>query len=157
METTSETESTHAPEVDSILEGPREIELEDGGTLIVRPFTFGSLALAKKMNLTLFTGEGDEETEEGTEEPDAELTDDMMFQLAAFFWMQSQPVAEVLGAVRKDEWQDRVEEFAFLLPIHEMGNLMSEVNRISNMAADAAVDVIPQDSDSDLDKGSPGN
>lgn len=140
-------------QLDSLIEGPREIKLNSGKTITIRPFTFGSFGLCKKLGLTIFGGGEEAETESG--EPEY-LDEHVMDQLGTFFWMQSQPVNEVLGAVRNGTWKERAEEFEFDLPIHAMKDLMSEINRISRMAQDAAVDVAPKD-DGDSDKGAPGN
>lgn len=143
-------------QLDSVIEGPKEIELTDGNKVTLRPFTFGSLTLCKKLGLTMFSGEGDDEDDEspdldGVEDQDEDLDDESLFQMQTFFWMQTQPVNEVLGAVRSENWKDRVEEFGFVLPVHEMGSMMKEINRISKMTADAAVDIIPKD-DEEEDK-----
>lgn len=134
-------------QIEALLEGPREITLTNGKTITLRPFTFGSLGLCKKMGLTMFSG---------SEEDEALNEDESMQQLQAFFWMQSQPVNDVLGAIRQGTWQDAVEEFGFVLPLHEMQTLMAEMNRISGMVREAAVDVLPK-GDDDTDKDAPGN
>lgn len=145
-------------QLDALIDGPREIKLNSGKSITIRPFTFGSFGLSKKLGLTMFVGEDERFDENGqpVEDPARDLDDDTIWQLQAFFWMQSQPVNEVLGAVRNGSWRDRVEEFGFDLPLHVMHDLMAEMNRINKMAAEAAVDVVPRD-DSDADSGAPGN
>lgn len=140
-------------QLDSLIEGPREIKLNSGKTITIRPFTFGSFGLCKKLGLTMFGGSEDEPEID----PSDDLDEDMMWQLQVFFWMQSQPVNDVLGAVRSGSWKEAVETFGFDLPIHTMKDLMGEMNRISRMAQDAAVDVAPKDDSGDGDKGAPGN
>ena len=147
-------------QLDSLTEGPREIKLNSGKSITIRPFTFGSFGLCKKLGLTMFGGGDEDEFDAdgnviGKGEDD--LTDDVMDQLQAFFWMQSQPIHDVLGAVRDGSWKDKVEEFVFDLPIHAMKELMSEMNRISAMATEAAVDVAPKMDSGESDKGAPGN
>lgn len=131
-------------QIDSIVEGPSQIELVDGSSITIRPFTFGSLTLAQKIGLTIFTGE--EEVPEDEQNEDS-LDLRMLEQLKAFFWMQSKPIPEVLKAVREGTWQDAVEEFGMYLPMHKMHEMMQEVNRISSMTAEAAVDVLPKGDD----------
>lgn len=138
-------------QLDSLLEGPRILKLNSGKEISIRPFTFGSFGLCKKLGLKMFSGDQDVEDPD----PDAELDDDTMWQLQVFFWMQSQPVNEVLGAVRNNTWKERAEDFGFDLPIHIMRDLMSEVNRISSMAQEAAVDVLPKGDDGE--ESAPGN
>lgn len=146
-------------QLDSLIEGPREIRLNNGKSITIRPFTFGSFGLCKKLGLTMFGGGTDDEEldEDGNPILPKELDDDATFQLQVFFWMQSQPVNEVLGAVRNGTWKDRVEEFGFDLPIHVMKDLMAEMNRISKMAQEAAVDISPKGDEENPDSGAPGN
>ena len=149
-------------QLESLLERPREIELLDGYKITLRPFTFGSVALAKRLGLEMFSGESDdeEETKEKVEEDlkaleneieEEEISDEVMQELATFFWMQSQPVPEVLSAVRDGSWELKAEEFAHYIPIHKIAELLGETNRISQMASLAAVDVAPRDGTSDED------
>ena len=148
-------------QINSLIEGPREIHLNSGQSITIRPFTFGSFGLCKKLGLTMFGGGAEDEFDDSgniVEKPESdELSDDVMWQLQVFFWMQSQPIADVLAAVRKDTWRERVEEFGFDLPIHTMKDLMGEMNRISAMAQEAAVDVAPKSDSGESDKGAPGN
>lgn len=122
----------------------------DGETTIagitLRPFTFGSMTLCRKLGLTIFTGDKDNELNDT----------DQLDQLCTFFWMQSNPVKEVLASVRDESWKEKVEDFSHQIPMHEMGKLMDEITRISNLAQEAAVDVIPKDSDA-AEEGEPGN
>lgn len=131
--------------VDPVLEGPKDMVLANGEKITLRPFTFGSLTLAHKLGLTIFTGEGEEP------DPDSDVDDEMLGQLQTFIWMQSQPIDDVLHHVRYGDWEDAVLEFSFNLPLHEAQTLFSEIQRISDLAGEAAVDVLPKDSDSDDD------
>ena len=143
-----ESDRGRSMQVDAVLEAPKTVVLEDGEELTLRPFTFGSLTLAHKLGLTLFTGEGDDLAKE---DGDAGVDNELMRQLQTFLWMQSQPVDDVLHAVQKNEWKDRVLAFSFKLPLHEASSLFAEVNRISTLAAESAVDVIPKDAPGDDD------
>ena len=106
----------------------------------LRPFTFGTAKLAKKMGLTMFTGEDDDLSEE-----------EMLDQLAAFVWMQSQPVDEVVDAVRSGQHEYFIDIFAMDLPISSAADFMEEINSVHGMVAEAAVDVESQPSDTDKD------
>jgi len=114
--------------------------------------------LCKKLGLTMFTGEAEDTGDDGDDADDGEgaLDDSMVQQLQTFFWMQSTPVPELLKSVRDGSWELEVEEFGLFLPVHEMETLMSEVNRISAMAAAVSVDVEPQGSGTD-NSDVPGN
>jgi hypothetical protein len=139
-------------QLESLLEVPRELKLTDGSTVTIRPFTFGSFGLCKKLGLTMFSGEMEAE-EDGTSRMDNSAAVD---QIGTFFWMQSQPVNEVLAAVRAGTWEDAALEFEMKLPISAMDELMKEIERTSGMVREAAVDVLPK-GDDDGDKDAPGN
>ena len=98
----------------------------------IRPFTFGSLTLCRKLGLTLFTDEGsaDDISEEET-----------MRQLAVFFWFQSQPVNLVLATVRADKVTEVVDEFEFDIDIHAMPALLRRIKNLSTLASEAAVEL----------------
>jgi len=131
-------ERAHAAS-EAMIDGPREI-----AGYVLRPFAFGSTRLARKMGLTMFY------------DRNAKLSDeDTMDQLAAFFWMQSEDVDVVLKAVNSGTWPDIVERFSLTLPLHHVGEMLAEVNRISELAIAAAVDVEPRPGSSDSD--APGN
>jgi len=98
----------------------------------LRPFTFGSFTLCRKLNLTLFTKDG------ATEELDE---DETMRQLAAFFWIQSQPVKDVLDAVRAGTAELSIEDFQFEIPVHALPAIMRRVTALSQLAAAAAVEI----------------
>jgi hypothetical protein len=139
-------------QIEGLLEGPREITLTDGSTITIRPFTFGSFGLCKKLGLTMVSGEGEVE-EDGEPRYD---THSSLDQISTFFWMQSQPVNEVLAAVRANKWEDAALDFSMKLPMDAMDGLMAEINRISGNVREAAVDVLPK-GDDDGDKDAPGN
>ena len=139
-------------QIESLLEVSRELKLTDGTTVTIRPFTFGSFGLCKKLGLTMFSGDG-EVGEDGVPRTDNSAA---VEQLGTFFWMQSQPVNEVLAAVRGGTWEDAALEFEMKLPISAMEELMSEIERTSGMVREAAVDVLPKDDDGS-EKDAPGN
>lgn len=113
----------------------------------LRPFTFGSLTLCRRLKLSLFTDEGASD----------ELSEaDTMNQLAAFFWIQSQPVPEVLKAVRDGSANEAIEAFEFDIPIHALPDLMRRINELSELAGAAAVEV-EQKPDSKSDTKEPPN
>lgn len=113
----------------------------------LRPFTFGSFTLCRKLRLTLFTKEGaaDEMTEEET-----------MRQLAAFFWLQSQPVDAVLSAVRLGDADARIDEFEFNIPIHDLPKIMRRIDELTKRASAAAVELAEKPGSNSGDQP-PGN
>lgn len=110
----------------------------------LRPFTFGSLAICRKLGLTLFTKENAKLSEEET-----------IRQLSAFFWVQSSPVKEMLSAVRSDTAWEAIEEFEFSVPLHALPALLRRISEISRLAAAAAVEVVERPGSDDKD--APGN
>lgn len=98
----------------------------------LRPFTFGSFTLCRRLGLTLFTQEG------AADELDE---DEVMKQLAAFFWIQSQPVEQVLSAVRGGTAELSIEAFQFDIPVHALPAIMRRVNELSKLASEAAVEI----------------
>lgn len=134
----------------------REAHLTDGflgeGTVKIaghelRPFTFGSFTLCRKLKLSLFTKEG-----AADELDDAET----MRQLAAFFWLQSQPVKTVLDAVRSNRAEDAIEEFQFDIPIHDLPAIMRRINQLTTRASVAAVEIAEKPNSGD-EGDQPGN
>lgn len=144
-------------QIDSMIEAPREFEIGSGKIITLRPFSLGSAGLFKKMGLTLFSGKQNESTEEGegAEEEADEFNAEQLFDLSAFFWSHSTPVKEVLNHVRDNTWRDEVEEFALDIPMHKMTTLTREVNRMSALAEEAAVEVVEKHGDSDEDTPPP--
>jgi len=121
-------------------EGPTQI-----GELHLRSLSLGTINLCRQLNLSLFL---DEQVELSDEEKQR--------QLIAFAWMQSAPLPEVLEAVRTRKVQERLDEFAFSLSIDMLPALMTEVSRISSLAAAAAVEVAPKPGDR-TEEGAPPN
>ncbi len=116
-----------------------DILLETGNKacgLELRPFTFGTLQLCRKLGLDIFTGE-----REATESEDGEFDGDSLNQIQTFIWLQSQPVKHVLRCVKDGTWEDEVLEFAFGLELSDMNDIMTSINEIGDVAS-TAVDVV---------------
>ncbi|MCB1089045.1 MAG: hypothetical protein KDM63_18565 [Verrucomicrobiae bacterium] len=109
---------------------------EDGtkvGTLRLRPFSLGTLNVCRQLGLTLFLeGEADLDDEEKQR------------QIVAFAWAQSAPLPEVLDALRTKSAADRIAEFEFRMDVGDLPLLIQEIQRISELAAAAAVEVAPK-------------
>ena len=136
---------------DAFIEGG---ETELTPELKLRPFTFGTLNLCRKMGLTQFTASTEAEKAAVTELGDAER----QRQMSAFVWAQSREPREVLKHVREGTWEAEVELFEHELPVHILPKLVREIERISKLAADAAVEVAPKpSSEGDPDKDAPPN
>jgi len=101
----------------------------------LRPFSLGTLNLCRQLKLTLFT---DPQADEHLSEEERQR------QIAAFAWMQSAPLKDVLAAVRVGTWQDAVAEFEFNLSVDTIPSLIAEISRIASLAAAAAVEVVPK-------------
>jgi len=116
-----------------------DILLETGNSaagIELRPFTFGTLQLCRKLGLDIFTGE-----REASETEDGDFDDDSLIQIQTFIWMQSQPLKQVLRAVKNGSWEDEVLEFAFGLELADMNEIMASINEIGDVAT-TAVDVV---------------
>lgn len=103
------------------------------GSLRLRPFSLGTLNVCRQLNLTLFL---DGEVELSDEEKQR--------QIVAFAWAQSAPLSEVLKALRSGETEDRIAEFEFRMDVGDLPELIREIQRISELAAAAAVEVAPK-------------
>jgi hypothetical protein len=99
----------------------------------LRPFSIGTFNMCRKMGLTLFTG--GKATEKSL---------DPLEQLVALAWLQSQPLPEVLRALREKTWQSEVELWQFELPPSTLNQLTAEVKRMGEQASAAVVDVEKQ-------------
>jgi len=124
---------------------PRTTQLEaafaEDGTptaaagLRLRPFSLGTLNLCRQLGLTLFT---DSKADESISDEERQR------QIAAFAWLQSAPLKEVLQVVRSGTWQEAVNEFEFSLSVETIPALVAEIGRIATLAAAAAVEVVPK-------------
>ncbi len=116
-----------------------DILLETGNKaagIELRPFTFGTLQLCRKLGLDIFTGE-----REASEGDDGDFDADSLNQIQTFIWLQSQPIKHVLRAVKNNTWEDEVLEFSFGLELSDMNDIMSSINEIGDVAT-TAVDVV---------------
>ena len=131
---------------DILLEGSNKV-----CGLELRPFTFGTLQLCRKLGLDIFTGERDvEENEEG------DVDGESLRQIQAFIWLQSQPIKKVLASVKAGEWEDDVLEFSFGLELSKINEIMEAINSIGDVAA-TAVDVVekPEPEGANAGEGTP--
>ena len=133
-----------------------DILLETGNQaagIELRPFTFGTLQLCRKLGLDIFTGE-----REASEGEDGGFDADSLGQIQTFIWLQSQPIKDVLRAVKNKTWEDAVLEFAFCLEIADMEEIMSSINEIGDVAT-TAVDVVekPETDSAKSEGASPPN
>ena len=130
-----------------------DILLETGNKtagIELRPFTFGTLQLCRKLGLDIFTGE-----REASETDDGDFDADSLNQIQTFIWMQSQPVKHVLRAVKSGTWEDDVLEFSFGLELADMNDIMSSINEIGDVAS-TAVDVVEKpEREGDKGEGTP--
>lgn len=101
--------------------------------LHLRPFSLGTLNVCRQLELTLFL---DGEAELGDEEKQR--------QIVAFAWVQSAPLTEVLAALRNGTAHEKIAEFEFQLDVAALPELITEIQRISELAAAAAVEVAPK-------------
>ena len=114
------------------------------GGLHLRSFSLGTLNVCRQLNLTLFLdGEADLNDEEKQR------------QIVAFAWAQSAPLSEVLGALRTGTANDKIAEFEFRMDVAALPELITEIQRISELAAAAAVEVAPKPGRSGEDDAPP--
>lgn len=115
-------------EIHDFLDGEKIV-----GGLNFRPYTIGSKAACEQMRLTMFT-DGTSPENNGESER----------QLIAFAWIQSQPLPDVIAALRNGSASDCAEEFGWTVPVNSLPAIISEINRISAAATAAAVEVAPK-------------
>jgi len=115
-------------EIHDFLDGEKMV-----GGLNFRPYTIGSKAACEQMRLTMFT-DGTSPENDGESER----------QLIAFAWIQSQPLPEVITALRNGTASARAEEFGWTVPVSSLPAIISEINRISAASTAAAVEVAPK-------------
>lgn len=124
---------------DAFLDGPALV-----GSLRLRPFTIGSMTACRKMGLSIFTGTEKDPTSE-----------DVQRQIVAFAWLQSEPLKEVLAALRNGAWEAAVDEFEWSVRPDDLRLLEAEITRISQQIGSASVDVVKRDAPPDPNE--PGN
>lgn len=105
------------------------------GGLKMRPFSLGTLSLARQLGLTMFTGPLDAAGEGEEGQIPALSPAELQRQMAVFCWMQTKPLKGVLEHVRTGTWEAEVQEFEFELEVGALPALMGEVERISKLAA----------------------
>lgn len=104
--------------------------------LKLRPFSIGSLNICRRLNLTLFTqAEGAAELSE----------EEKQRQIVAFLFIQSEPLPDVLKAIRSENFDDEyLLPFSCRLPISAIPEAVKEIQRIIDAAGAAAVEVEPK-------------
>ena len=116
--------------INDFLDGEKTI-----GGMQFRPFTLGSKAACEQMGLTMFT------TGELCKDPgEAEQ------QLIAFAWIHVKPLPDILKALRNGTAADEARAFGFEIPLGDVSEMISEINRISDQAKANAVEVIERPS-----------
>jgi hypothetical protein len=130
----SETKDQDAA-VDAALEDAF-LELDEAD-LGMRPFSIGTFRLARKMGLTVLTGQ---ETEDEVSE------DEAMEQLIRLAWAQCAPLPEVLRALRegKEAWMEKVDLWAHTVAPSMLSRMAKEIERLGRQAAAALVEVEAQ-------------
>lgn len=126
-------------QIDDFLDGEKMV-----GGFNFRPFTVGSKIACEQLGLTLFTT--------GDVSPDKAEAER---QIMTFAWLHSQPLPQVLAAIRNSTASAAAEEFAFSVPVADLPVIIAEINRVSAAVADAVVDVHQKPGSGD-DK-TPGN
>ena len=127
-----------------MLDGPTEAAGID-----LRPFTLGSLQAARKLGLKMFAEEiSEEEMEPGQEER----------EMVAFAWIQSAPLSEVLGSLRKgtDEAWAKIDEFAWGLDMEKFHLFSKELEKLGMMVSETIVEVVPKEQAGDNKETPPG-
>jgi hypothetical protein len=124
---------------DAFFDGPVGV-----GNLKLRPFSIGSMTACRKLGLSLFLGHGDALTAE-----------EMQRQVVAFAWLQTAPLATVQRALREGTAEDFIARFEFEVMPGDLKKLEAEINRISELAAVAAVDTVSRETAPDPNE--PGN
>ena len=103
------------------------------GSLRLRPFSLGTLNVCRQLGLTLFL------------DGEADLDDaEKQRQIVAFAWAQAAPLSEVLAALRTNTAGEKIAEFEFGMDVGDLPALISEIRRVSELAAAAAVEVAPK-------------
>lgn len=121
-----------------------EPQLRQIGDFKLRPFTVGSLPLCKKLGLTQFIGGSDDAPLDQVEQ---------VRQVAGFLWIHCEPVEKILRIIRDPQaLEDELLRYQLTIPITLLPEVLAEIQRSSDLAAAAAVDIVakpggaPQDS-----------
>lgn len=110
----------------SLLEGPKTI-----GGLKLRPFTFGTLDACERLGLTLFTSQSNQSLS----------TSEVMRQMVAFAWVQTQPPEAVVEAFMDGLAERQIELFKHTLELSAIDALVTEVSRIGEAVKAVSVEV----------------
>ena len=122
----------------------RESQLENTFTepaahvagLTLRPFSLGSLTICRRAKLTMLTGDA---------KPEELSDDDKQNQIVAFIFIQSQPIQDVLHAVKDPDFiENHILPFSMTLPLDAMPAAVAEIQRIMDAASAAYVEVQPK-------------
>jgi len=123
---------TRTRKLEAAFADPAQGETVIGG-LRLRSFSLGTLNVCRQLDLSLFL------------DGEADLTDEeKQRQIVAFAWAQSAPLTEVLSALRAGNANDKIAEFEFRMEVAALPELITEIQRISALAAAAAVEVTPK-------------
>src|SRR4029077_18172712 len=91
------------------------------GTLKLRPFSLGTLSLCRRLKLDMITGDRSAD----------DLTDDeKQMQIVAFIFIQTQPMLEVLRAVKDPDFMTNfILPFSMELPMDYLPKVVAELQR----------------------------
>jgi len=103
--------------------------------ITLRPFTLGTMQACRALELSLFTD---------SEKSESISDEEKQFQVCALAWMQSEDLAVVKKAIRDGSARDRISDFMWDVPIDGVQKFADEIQRISKMAGDRAVEVVPR-------------
>ena len=135
-------------QLDTFIEPPAQV-----GTLILRPFSAGTLTLCRKLGLTLIVG--------GAEEKAAITEEEKQRQITTFIFIQSAPLDDVLRAAklaRKDRTafeEDILLPFELSLPVEVMVQAMEQIAGNAEQIASAQFDAVPKDGASSAPRETP--
>lgn len=108
---------------------PRRLKI---GNLEARPITIGTINAAKQLGLTILDGENPSDTHE------------MLRQLTAVLWLQTQPEDEVFEALEAgvDVAERKIRRFAMDIPLEVLDQFRASVEKADVRAAAASVEVV---------------
>jgi hypothetical protein len=109
----------------------------------------GSLPLCKKLGLTQFTGEA----------PDQPLDQiEQMRQVSGFLWAHCEPIDRILQVIRDPQKiEDELLRYQLSIPLNILPEVMVEIQRVSDMAAAAQVEIVEKPSSGQRQESPPGN
>jgi len=101
----------------------------------LRPFTLGTMQACRALELSIFTDS--QKSEFASEE-------EKQFQICALAWMQSEDLNVVKKGIRDGSARDMILDFMWSIPIDAMPKFIDEIQRISSMAGERSVEVVPR-------------